>query len=352
MPSLLSLPREIRDRILEYALYLPVQEPPESNDLKDIFASRKEIRREQSPLIPLKSWTVGRDVLYPKSSASPIHPIFLVNTQIHSEAKDALSRLPANYILDVVLYREVYLIPTWLVMPHPRGSVPSCIDSVTCRFRTAFAFDKPPSSYSGFQGGDGGGPAMSWVLYSLLERFFYFGPHWHGSKTQTIAHFVIEVLHIEIQTPLGNTSQQFIREPCSVSRLRSVSLNNGPSAPILHPEFLFYFAKRYIFGLLSMGYHTAGYGDMLFTHLGSIIFTLYGKRESEADVADILKRLNNQYDEATTSRKQRRKALLNWKPRAMAARKRRGLRWLEFPDWDGSDLEYLSYDACHREAIE
>jgi len=192
---------------------------------------------------------------------------------------------------------------------------------------------------------------MLWVLYSLLERFFYFGPHWHDSKTQMIGHFVTKVLHIEVQTPSDIPPQQFIGVPSSSSHIRSVSLNDWLSAPILHPEFLFHFAKYNISYLLSMEYHTAGYGDVLFTHLGSIIFTLRGKTESVADIADILKRLNNQYEEATTTRKQRREALLDWKPRAMAARKRRGLRWLEFPDWDGSDLEYLSYDACHHEAM-
>ena len=277
--------------------------------------------------------------MYPKHLACAVHPILLVSKQLHSEATDALSHLPANYVLDVVLYKELYLIPTWLVMPHPQGSVPSCIDSVTCNFRIAGCYDKRISGYSDFSGGCQAGAAMSWVLYSLMERFFYCGPHWHDPKPQEMTDFVIKMLRIDVQTPPGIPSAQFIDRPRSQSRRTCPPPIDELSPPILSPNYFFNFIKRYIFSLLKMGYHTAEYGDILYSHLDFVKLTLDGKTETTIDIGDSLEKLNNQRFETTP-----------WKQMAMALRKRRGLRWVEFPSWDGSDLAYRRYGAFFLES--
>lgn len=356
MASLLTIPREIRDKILREALLLPVQQAPRADEIDDVLASRVELRENgvnKEKEKAMKSWTCGNSVQYPKATPCPVHPIFLVNKQINAEAKDVLSRLPGHYILDVVLYKEIYLIPTWLVMPHFQHSVPHRIDSITCNFRIVGSFDgyAPGVHYSGFRGGDGAGPAMAWVLYSLLERFFYFGPFWRSAEDET-EDFVVEDLIIDVQTPPKIPPQHFLSQPLSNS-LRQSRFYETPTeeinSPVLGPLYLFNFMKGEIGSLLVMDYHTAQYGDILYYHLGRVEITLDGKddeRRKKWDLALVLQLLDPQYTYATTSQQMRRDGFLDWKPRAMAARKKSGLGWVAVQAWDGGDLEYVSYDSC------
>jgi hypothetical protein len=238
-------------------------------------------------------------------------------------------------------------------MPYPQHSVPHRIDSITCNFQIIGSFDgfAPGVHYSGFRGGDGGGPAMQWVLYSLLERFFYFGPFWRNVENEIKDHYVCEELMIDVQTPSNIAPEWFISRPVSsgLSRSRNKASKEIPN-PILAPRYLFGFIKGNIGTLLYMEYYGAEYGDILFTHLGRIDVTLDGQETLSLDLASLLQSLNPEYSVATTSQRERREGFLDWRPRAMAARKKCGLQFVDVEGWDGSDLEYASYGSCMYKA--
>lgn len=202
-------------------LCLPVQDTPNLTELDGILESRIElgIESKRNKNSSISAWTGGRDVLYPKSTSLPLPPIFLVNKQLNTETQQVLSRIRPNYILDVVLYKELYLILTWLVIPQYRRKIPHSIDSIFCNLRIAGSFDGSGGrrEYRGFRGGDGAGPAMSWVLYSLLERFLHFGPRWRSSEGEIKDIFVCKELVINVQTPTHVPSDWLASRPRSSS---------------------------------------------------------------------------------------------------------------------------------------
>jgi hypothetical protein len=195
---------------------------------------------------------------------------------------------------------------------------------------------------------------MSWVLYALLERFFYFGPLW-VDRTTTGQDFVCENLFIDAQTPTQVPSDWLIKSPLSCN-FASVGpqfyiqpSNAGDAKPTLSANYLVGFVRRYINMLLAVEYHSAEYGDILYTHLDHIELTMNGEEYRKWDLLPALQSLDPQYTNGTTSRAQRREAFLDWRPRAMALRKKCGLPWAGVDGWDGSELEDMSYAACLHE---
>lgn len=75
-----------------------------------------------------------------------------------------------------------------------------------------------------------------------------------------------------------------------------------------------------------------------------------GSDSRKWELGSFLREYDPEFTEASTTQAQRRDAFLNWKPRAMSARKKLGLPYFDLEGWDGSDLEYLTYAHCMSDA--
>src|SRR5689334_308551 len=101
-------------------------------------------------------------------------PTLLVSKQLRTETRTAISNLPTrhSYTMDVMIVNETQLWPTWLSLPQLTRNV----DKVHVTFRTVSVPRRPKLNYTGFRGGDGGPPLITWCFYDLLIRFLEVGP--------------------------------------------------------------------------------------------------------------------------------------------------------------------------------
>jgi hypothetical protein len=324
MWSLLSIPQELRDIILELVIASPADAPDISSP-DHILNDRIELESDEA----LQAWTKGKLILSKSSGPQHRHHIFLVNHQLQSEASSVLQRTKNNYNLDVILLQERYLVPTWLLVPKSGLQV----DTFTCTLRIAGSAEPEESTgYSGFRGGDGAGPAMSWVFYSLLELFILYGPSMRRCETSNgDGTYSIHNLVINVETPLGIDPNRFGPPLTSTFHRRR---KDDWAATLLDPEYLADFIERDIKMLLNMEYHAAGYGEILYEHIGTITVKLDGETRFNKDLGVVLEKLAPTYSDATSSRQKRVDAFTDWKPKAMAERRRLGL---SVPDSDAQN---------------
>ena len=183
----MTLPRELRDQICHYIIQLPQQERPALDQMFDqLTHGRKSLKAKNTPparnALPVKDTVLG----LPASLVPNTAPLLRVNRQLHAETLENVKVLQACvYELDVIVLDEILLLPTWIHVPH----FATRLDRVCATFRISGRYDEandgygdescgiPPgpyrrwNSYKGFRASDGGGLAMSWQIYSLLERF-------------------------------------------------------------------------------------------------------------------------------------------------------------------------------------
>ena len=119
---LLSLPRELRDIILELVISAHA-EPPSRPTLDD--AARKASVATNCLQLPI-------------SQQYSAYGLLLTNRQLHQETKTRLRQLPTAYSLDVMMVNRKELWPTWTCCPA-RSTEP--IDSISINVRDTR--DKP-----------------------------------------------------------------------------------------------------------------------------------------------------------------------------------------------------------------
>jgi hypothetical protein len=114
MATLLSLPRELSDRIIETTL-LDEREPPK--DTASAQANRMQDRHlPQDGVSGMKSWSYGPSrVRYELSTSDNATSLLLTSREINKMTKDAIARLYPNgatYKLDVMVVDEMELWPS------------------------------------------------------------------------------------------------------------------------------------------------------------------------------------------------------------------------------------------------
>jgi hypothetical protein len=341
--SLLTIPQELRERIVELVLTSDVADAPDLSKLELITQHRSELPKDKGTKV-VRAWTGVRDLLF-EPFKPLLHPIFLVNRQLSSDAALVLARIKVDYHLDVILLNEVSLLPTWIMIPK----LASRVETLTCTFRIAGSAELGTGyrGYRGFRGGDGAGPAMAWVIYCLLELFILHGPSFgYGRDISSSSDqgYSIRTLVINVETPPGIDPSRF--GPPLTSHSFGRRRREGETQPnVVDPKYLVKFIQTEIQGLLCMGYHTAEYGDILHENIGSIVIKLDGETHFNQDLWEVLKDLSPTYDGATFSKHQRVKGFQDWKPRAIAKRSRRGLN-IGGAEVD-ADLEHKSYKQCY-----
>ena len=279
MPSLMSLPREVRDMIGTYVICSRADAP----SLEAVDDLLKQCQTFSNP--KLRAWTSQSLIKYspPPTYITTATPLLLVNDQVNVETRETLKRLgneTLTYDLDIIVWDEVILLPTWLRVP----TLSTRIDTVNVTFRIA-GFWKPKFAYGGgrykgFRGGDGAGPAIAWEIYSILERFFKVGPTGKRQNEKEDRNISVRTLIIDVQTPPGISETRF-----GPPRSASPSTRHRDAESVLDPLYLAGFIIQEIHLLLEMNSHTAEYGAILYEHLDTIIVEQDGVGVSEHDIA-------------------------------------------------------------------
>ncbi|KAI1264886.1 hypothetical protein F5Y18DRAFT_436343 [Xylariaceae sp. FL1019] len=176
MTTLLSLPRELRDQIVEDLAWIPLDPP------KDTTALLAEDRMP-NPVPKTRLWsdTWYADVLrFEKQSAigKSVRPLMLVNHQLYQETKEALARLakkPVDYVLDILYSRNAHFYPTWLSVP----TFSSNVRTIYTQFRfpnmldtDVFSNPKGPVSHRTFYP----------IFHRLLSDLTRFGPRGKATR--------------------------------------------------------------------------------------------------------------------------------------------------------------------------
>ena len=103
MPTLLSIPREVRDLILDEVLLSLEAQPPAEH----INLSRR----------PLYFEAVGHRIRVPCVEFPTGQGLFRTCHRLHAEIIDRTRKLKPPYILDLYILNETFIFPTWLSCP-------------------------------------------------------------------------------------------------------------------------------------------------------------------------------------------------------------------------------------------
>jgi hypothetical protein len=349
MPSLLSLPTELLDAIIEHAI-TSCRMPPDN----------PESAAAQGPRLPAPdfyrlSWSAS-EVLYetsPPGTSITSLPLLLVNRVISLRTKEAMGRLTQagriDYQVDVMLVNDTQLWPTFLCVP----ALAVRIGTVHADFRTfTMARLDPPYQWTGFRGGGGGPPRLVWAFYSLLERFLRRGaarlapkpgplPECATMRRQDFLDrgVTIDTLVLNFYTTedpgcvMGENRGP--RSPC-----RRITKEPGARKKAISPRWLAGFLTRYIRSLLVMDYHTATHGKLLYERIGRIVVRVDGVDNCKFMLGKQLQALNHTDPSETfgdvTPRERRPEVFRAWKCEALRLRVRYGLDPSPEPEpiWD------------------
>ena len=308
--SLLDIPRELRDRILELAICAKLDAPRPPGEAG--ISTRKRLTD-----IGYKVWHADENVLYlPKTVAPASLSLLLTNRQIHDETTETMKRTGAasRYELDLMLVDEHMLLPTWVC-------VPSFCERVTSVHTTLRICGGYPGRFrSIFTGGDGGPPKIVWRFYSVLERFLQCGPMGENAKRKDLF-ITIDSVDIDIITPELAPNHKFgsVSEPLGQTR-RNRRPADEMQKEVIHPEQLALFLWSEILGLLHLSCHTASFCNMLYEQIGTMRILVDGEFFRALHLSDDLNRAQWEYDPHLREESRFRK----WKKKTMKSRKSLG----------------------------
>jgi hypothetical protein len=295
MPTLLTIPRELRDKILSLIVSPYVPDPQDISD-----SSNRAILDDFQSVSP---YFHGDNVLYiehPKQT--DMASLLLVNRQLHTETLDAIRILPTkhSYILDLMIAEEHNLWPTWLYMP----ALTTRVDRVYCQIRS---IGFPTHKRGLFSGGCGGPPAMTWALFNLIERFLNVGPVGRQAEIKD-KRFSIKELIIDVRTP--DVDQELIapeRTPAMSSGRRDFGAygsreKSASETPLMrHPKGIAVYIARDLKFIMEMIGDYGVNGGIMFERVGSVKVLVDGEPftdsaweevvVSEWDVADVLAKM-------------------------------------------------------------
>ena len=312
MPSLLDLPRELRDIIIADVLNTPRMPPaaPSKTNRADFidFDHKATIETRghghMGAIYHEQRGTQG--IFYSQVS------LLLTNRQISVETKSVMkSRMRSarsssvDYILDLSVQNEMDLYPTWLQVPVITNRVSTLYVNVRL-----FGHLLPEEDAARFTN-DGRVSGLRCSFYSLLERFLQYGPadkkpyipeHTYGSvrfplaghyesedHNVTVRNLILNFESAESELPFESGNRygwsRFRRRHCD-SYLGS-DPREGPGNRdkyTTRPEWLAKFLAMEINYLLNMTFHTSRYGVLLHERIGTIRFLVDGKLAYEYDL--------------------------------------------------------------------
>ena len=359
MPSLLDLPREVRDLIIEDVLSAHVYRMPPVAPSKS--------NREDFIDFDHRAWLHRRGAIYHDQHDTHISTLnsqvslLLTNRQISAETQSMINSLRSRpYILDLSVQNEVDLYPTWLQVPL----VTNCVSTlyVNVRLFGHILSQKDASHFSG----NGGLPGLHWSFYGLLERFLQYGPAgkkphgpkmiFHGNirnvsegnepedRNMTVQTLILNFESAESELPFPPRNIDYNWWEGRRTYFAWYTEDSSERIPrekyTTRPEWLATFLATEIGGLLSMGYHTAEYGMILYESIGAIRILVDGKLTYEFDIASRLANLrksdpeNCGYVASTIISEERIPLFWKWKKQTLERRKQLGLpvKWPRDPE--------------------
>ncbi|KAH7071282.1 hypothetical protein BKA63DRAFT_70254 [Paraphoma chrysanthemicola] len=327
MATLMSIPRELRDLILAYIIQSPISEAPDiTHSFSNLTSSRKIFAAPE-----LRSW--NKIVLYPSSDPSAnTTSLLLTNHQLRTETLETINRPGTNECdLDIIILGVILPLPTWTRIPSPSKS----FEKVNVTYRISGAYDENNEGrlednvftrgpyhkygrYKGFKGGDGAGPALSWQIYSILERFIRVGPRGETRDEHAHHHITVKTIDVNIETPT-EVDPALFGLPWKLSSSQRRNLGS-----VMSPSYLARFVASNMEELLGPGNHEwFRYGAVLFEHVDRVVVRLDGKILLEKDVAKCLKDAGG-FVEKHLSKEE----LAEYKRETWKVRRERGLRTL------------------------
>jgi hypothetical protein len=280
--SLLSLPQELRDLIIEYTISTAALAPTTLD---------KETATEQYDDLDYMSRIGGRGVFYPakKYHTSPF-ALLLVNHQLHDETKGTLDRLSSSggnkYSMDIILSDEEFLYPTWTFIPP----LVQKIDSFAVNFRI---IGVGGNDTNGFMDAGGSTGSAVWRLYSVLERFLRCG----ASKPRDASEdrgLRLKQLAINVETPTGVDKSIMAPEDIGPDHLPMYRRDHAPHNMVMNPTTLARLIYIWVEGILRLSDPSyalptpiAKYSKIFFDRIEDIGISVDGKEKFSIDVAEM-----------------------------------------------------------------
>jgi hypothetical protein len=313
MNTFLGLPQELRDKILTLTIPAPLSPP-------------------QAPA-PNEDHQSALDKYTFFHSRMNAMPTLLVNKQLYRETMAAINRLPTkhSYDLDVMVFNEDKLWPTWLSVP----TVTNEVEKVRVTFRSVGTVNAIEGGAvgAGFSGGDGGPPRIIWAFYDLLTRFILGTPYdWKMHREDKfLKHDVsIKLLELDIRSP--DVPANMIAPDIRYNRLQNMRRHDGIDY-LMNPAFLATFLENHLHSLLQG--HIAEYGRFLYERIGTINVYLDGELREEWNIGNLLATLKQDhfirtYEYPKPQPADHRKLFENWRRNVYNSRKKFGLPTMPF----------------------
>jgi hypothetical protein len=282
MAGLLSIPQELRDRILELALSA-IDSPPHNPASAVDYVPLNDT--------DYQSWLDAKQVRYPKNPVTPhALPLLLLNRRLHADTLAALTRLCLPFELDAMLVRNGQIWATWLSV----GPFAPKLDRVHIPIRL-FPRSTPvqESANADSASNVGGFSGIFWQLSSLIERLLLCGPV--GARQGIKKGFIgVDILELDILTSSGTPEKGQ-----NVDEMRDSQGPEGESQPAVRAEEWLIPISRGIRVLLEMYEDIASKGQLFYERVGKIRIMLDGEVRTELDLAKCLAGL--QYSELVDS---------------------------------------------------
>jgi hypothetical protein len=294
MPSLLSLPLELREYIIAYAL---------SSSSPPIDPANPQGTKEYLDLA-YTSRIGGEGLRYAdrKHQTSP-YGLLGTNRQLHNETVHALHRIKAQegckYALDMVMADEALIFASWTNVPPLMREIDVLAITISIH-----GTSDCPLLHNGFMDNENGstGPAI-WRLYSVLERFFRCGAA-ESRSTNEDRRLSVKMIDINILNPTG---KGVLMAPADVGldRICEYRAVTPPHTHLMHPEALAKFMYVWVEGILRLcdlryaapGSPIAKYGKMFLERVGMMKMRVDGVEKRVIDVLEWVKELKEKEEQ-------------------------------------------------------
>ncbi|OKL63123.1 hypothetical protein UA08_01251 [Talaromyces atroroseus] len=348
MPSLLNIPPELRECIIQHVL-CSHQMPPEtpSNANRVDFEDMDIIWRES----PYGIYHEQRGTHSPSNCIS----LLLTNRQLSAETRSVINRMRSTttYVLDISVLNELELFPTWVSVPHITNRVSKLY--VDVRFFGHILSEK----VARYQYNDEDVLGYHWSFYGLLARFLRYGPvdekkkmsgrqNSSSKKPTTFHDYDVTVNLLVLNFKSAETELSFPPDTVTYQTWRShhftpiesrdispasIDLEKYTTRPEWFSTFLFHEIKSF----LSMSYLGSFYGRILYERIGAIRILVNENLEHEFDLSSMLASLRFTGPWETfghIENEDRLSAFWNWKRQTLMRRDQLG-----FPVVRAEDLE-------------
>ncbi|OJJ45176.1 hypothetical protein ASPZODRAFT_168231 [Penicilliopsis zonata CBS 506.65] len=280
--SLLSLPLELRELIIELALF--TSQPP----LAPSKCNRSDLND-----IKYRAW---RHRTYYEQSPVSCPSLLLVNRHLAVETQSILTRQPTQYILNIAIVNEVDLFPTWVSVPRLNTRISTLYADIQLH---GHILSKPDARA---QVGCGGHLGFQWSFYALLERFLQYGPLGDQGpdpscpRDITIDTLILDFSSAETSLPAPPAEvdyRRWWRRQHFLDRgRRSEQTEDVLVQYRARPEWMAEYLAKEMTGLLNMGYYHAKYGMILYEQIGRIQILVEGQLVKAMDLGKSLKELH------------------------------------------------------------